>query len=169
MRFSSLVLVAAAGFSAPGCGTPGDTPPDGGPLDVSVVVDPRCQRSGLGSYSVQLQGSGFGAYEDRAVYGFTSLPFVSEPGLSCGAGTGAIIRGGSFTLAMTNVTDGAVYPWVGLYVDRDSSGTCDPAEPAWGWVGAFSPTNTVPYTFQLSDLTALSGGMIDCSLVQTGM
>ncbi len=120
-RLSPLALLFACGAT--------DNPP--------VEQSSECSTNAHDEYVVELTGAAFDAEEKTRVYATTNVQ-LAEPaagGALCRITRSTEIAGGRFDVTLTNLTDTAVYPFIGVFLDRDGDGICSPLDPTWGIYG----------------------------------
>ncbi len=121
-RASPLVIVAACGAW--------DEPT--GSLQSSA-----CRNRAHNEYVVELTGAAFGEEDGSRIHAITDVQ-LAEPGATgtlCRTTTSTDVAGGGFEVMLTNLTDTAVYPFIGAFLDRDGDGACSPLDPTWGIYG----------------------------------
>lgn len=110
------------------CGTEGDPP--------SAQQSSACLNNAHVEYMVELSGAGFDAEAGR-IHVATDVQ-LAEPaaaGALCRITSSVEITQGRFDVTLTNLTDTAVYPFIGAFLDRDGDGACSPLDPTWGIYG----------------------------------
>jgi hypothetical protein len=121
-RLSPLALLFACGAA--------DDPP-------IVEQSSECSNHAHNEYVVELTGAAFDAEETTRVYATTNVQ-LAEPvagGAVCRITRSAEIASGRFQVTLSNLTDTAVYPFIGVFLDRDGDGMCSPLDPTWGIYG----------------------------------
>ena len=85
---------------------------------------------------VEHRGAGFDAEAGR-LHAATDVQ-LAEPaaaGALCRITRSTEITRGRFDLTLTNLTDTAVYPFIGAFIDRDGDGACSALDPTWSIYG----------------------------------
>jgi len=121
-RALPLAIVAACGAS--------DDP-------TASVQSSACRDLARNEYVVELTGAAFGEEAGSRIHAITEVQ-LAEPGAtgtSCRATTSTAVAGGGFEVMLTNLTDTAVYPFIGAFLYRDGDRACSPLDPTWGMTG----------------------------------
>jgi hypothetical protein len=111
-----------------------DADPD---TDLLVEPSPACRAGANVEYVIELVGDGFADRDGIRVHATTNIE-LSEPaalGTLCQTSRATTIEGGRFAVTLANLTDTAVYPFIGVFLDLDGDGRCTADEPTWGIYG----------------------------------
>jgi hypothetical protein len=109
-------------------------------------------------YVIEVNGLGFEVDEQTPIYTMTSIGLVEPYAgrlMTCSVVESSVIVSGGFAFRLENLTDDAVYPSIGAYLDRDRDGRCSPSDPKWGTTSVIldkpAVINVDPSKFQLAD------------------
>ncbi len=124
-----------------------------------------CREHARNEYRVELTGASFIAEEGSRVHATTNVE-LAEPaaaGTLCQTTKAAEVASGAFDVVLTNLTDTAVYPFIGAFIDGDGDGICSALDRTWGIYGTIGgPTQPnrialVPTMFSLDDPHGVCG------------
>ena len=115
--------------------------------------EPLCHGPGTSEYTAVVSGADFREHEGKVVYGVTDVELASSK-TPCRATGSARVVDARFEIVMTNVTDGAAYPFVGAFIDIDDDERCDESfDMRWGSIQNLADVTAAvtPADFSLED------------------
>jgi hypothetical protein len=134
--FSPLLLgFGALAALAAGC----DTNVGTGQVEIGCV-----EREDLEPYWVTFEADGLHGFEGMRAVVLTEMGLAFEAGQACATRASVEVVDGGFALTLEGRSDGAAYPLVGVFIDRNADDRCDgEVDPAWHQIVAVGPGGTL--------------------------